>query len=80
MTNIVSFPASKKEEQELRDLQREGEVLIERSRGLTLLINDWENRFLATGESYLSKGGNDPKLVMFITALKATRQILGIFL
>jgi hypothetical protein len=79
MTNIVSFPTSKKDEQELRDLLREGEELVERSRDLTLLISDWEDRFLASGEIYLSKGGNDPKLVMFITTLKATRQFLGIF-
>ena len=80
MTNIVSFPQSKKSEQELRDLQREGEALMERSRELTLLINDWEDRFLHAGEVYLSKGGNDPTLVMLVKALKATRQILGIFL
>lgn len=80
MTNIVSFPPGKKDEQELRDILREGEDLMERSRGLTLLINDWEDRFLRAGEIYLSKGGNDPKLVMLITTLKATRQILGIFL
>jgi hypothetical protein len=80
MTNIVSFPTGKKDEQELRDILREGEDLMERSRDLTLLISDWEDRFLHAGEIYLSKGGNDPKLVMLITTLKATRQILGIFL
>ena len=80
MTNLVSFPISKKNEQELRDLLREGEGLTERSRDLALLINDWEDRFLLAGENYLSKGGNDPKLVILITTLKATRQLLGIFL
>lgn len=80
MTNLVSFPTSKKNEQELRDLLREGEGLTERSRDLTLLINDWEDRFLLAGENYLSKGGNDPKLVILIATLKATRQLLGIFL
>jgi hypothetical protein len=80
MTNIVSFPKSKIDEVQLRALQAEGDQIAEQARNLNLLITDWEDRFLQAGESYLSKGGDDPTLVRLILTLKATRQILGIFL
>jgi hypothetical protein len=80
MTNIVSFPKSKIDEVQLRALQAEGDQIAEQARNLNLLITDWEDRFLQAGESYLSKGGDDPTLVKLILTLKATRQILGIFL
>jgi hypothetical protein len=80
MTNIVSFPERKTEETQLRSLQLEGDNLAEQARSLNLLINDWENRFLETGESYLSKGGNDPTLVKLIITLKLSKQLMGVFL
>jgi hypothetical protein len=79
MTNIVSFPKSKTEEVQLRALQLEGDRIAEQARSLNLLISDWENRFLEVGESYLSKGGDDPTLVKLIVTLKLSKELLGIF-
>jgi hypothetical protein len=79
MTNIVSFPKSKTEEVQLRALQLEGERISEQARSLSLLISDWENRFLEAGESYLSKGGDDPTLVKLVIALRMSKELLGIF-